>query len=635
MSIFSNSETESFIGEDNAPLPGALNNISNSEPPRFSSGIDNSPENGAIDMDQFPAGAPELDNILLPAAGPAILKSESAETEPSNDSEEKDLLTGELIQKRNTNTDRVGNNRSNARNLGLLIEEKKFIEFVGKSDRQDFYEFRVREKTDITATLDGLDGNADLFLLNQKGKVIEKSTNGGKKAEEIERTLNAGTYYIRVRSKNKNVNANYNLSLASKDEKVDPGFHPTEIHIKLKDPDSFTPNRIKNLVNNKGFSTQSVGKIVHQGDPDRKHPVHDWQVIEVEAGTDLEALKEKLLADSRIEAVEFNHNISIEAKTNDTDFSELWGLHNTGQTGGTKNADINAPQAWNTQMGSKNVVVAVIDTGVDYEHPDLADNMWTNSGETAGNSKDDDGNGFVDDVYGYNWLDSNGDPMDDHSHGTHVAGIVGAVGDNNLGVTGVSPTVSIMALRFMGANGSGTTSDVAEAITYAADNGADIINASFTGTNSSTVMEQAIDYASDAGVLFVAAAGNSGEDNDAIPNYPASYDIANILAVAATDSNDLLADFSNYGATSVDMAAPGESILSTTLDDDYEYKSGTSMATPHVAGAAAVLLAQKPNLSVKRLRNLLKDRGRKLNSLEDKTATGRRLRLNTSLNVIS
>jgi subtilisin family serine protease len=286
-------------------------------------------------------------------------------------------------------------------------------------------------------------------------------------------------------------------------------------------------------------------------------------------------------------------------------------------------------------MGSEDVVVAVIDSGVDYEHPDLEDNMWTNSEEIAGNSKDDDGNGYVDDVYGYDWIDSDSDPMDDNSHGTHVAGIIGAVGDNSLGVTGVSPEVSIMALRFMDADGNGTTSGVAQAITYAADNGADIINASFAGTSSSVLMEEAIEYASDKGVLFVAAAGNSGEDNDATPSYPASYDIDNILAVAATDSDDELASFSNYGETSVDMAAPGVSILSTVPGEDYETMSGTSMATPHVAGAAAVLLAEKPNLSVKRLRGLLKNKGRKLDSLADSTATGRRLRLNTSLNVIS
>jgi len=629
------SDVFDFMEEDNAPLPGAIDNNNISDPLRFSTGIDNSPENGAIDMDRFQPGEPELDKILLPPEEPIGLENGSTEPRPSKNSEEKDPLTGELLQTRNSTRDRAGNDRSNARNFRLLTEERNIKEFVGEGDRLDFYKFRVSERTEITASLQELDGNADLYLLNRKGKVMEKSINGGKNPEEIERTLNPGIYYLKVRSKNKNVNANYNLSLTPKDEKADLGYHPTQIHIKFKEPDSFGSNRIKNIVTNKGFGPKSVGNIVHQRHPDKEHPVHDWQVIEVEAGTDLEALKEQLLADPRIEAVEFNHNISIEAKTNDTEFSELWGLHNTGQTGGTRNADINAPQAWNTQMGSEDVVVAVVDTGVDYEHPDLEDNMWTNSGETAGNSKDDDGNGFVDDVYGYDWFDSDSDPMDDHSHGTHVAGIIGAVGDNDLGVAGVSPEVSIMALRFMGADGSGTTAEVAQAIVYAVDNGADIINASFASTNSSTLMEEAIEYAEEEGVLFVAAAGNDGEDNDETPNYPASYDISNILAVAATDSDDKLADFSNYGATSVHMAAPGESILSTTLDDDYEYKSGTSMATPHVAGAAAVLLAEKPNLSVTRLRNLVRSRGRKLNSLEDKTTSGRRLNLLTALNVIS
>lgn len=585
-------------------------------------------------------GSDTLDDLLLPQNGPGPLEANQDDRNQLPGAQDplpgaQDPLTGAPVETLEPPKDRAGNNRSRAHNLDLLIGNKSLREFVGKSDRQDFYEFKVKDKTDITIALSELDGNADLYLLNRKGKVLKKSINAGKTEEEIERTLNPGTYYVRVRSKNKNVNANYKLSLGRTGDKDDLGYQTTQILIKPKQPEKFGSGKIKNLVEKEGFGPESVNKIVHQRDPNRDDPVFDWQVIEVEAGTDLEALKAKLLADPRIEAVEFNNNISLSAKTNDTEFDELWGLHNTGQTGGSRNADINAPQAWNTQMGSEDVVVAVIDSGVDYEHPDLEDNMWTNSEEIAGNSKDDDGNGYVDDVYGYDWIDSDSDPMDDNSHGTHVAGIIGAVGDNELGVTGVSPEVSIMALRFMDADGNGTTSGVAQAITYAADNGADIINASFAGTSSSVLMEEAIEYASDKGVLFVAAAGNSGEDNDETPNYPASYDIDNILAVAATDSEDELASFSNYGATSVDMAAPGVSILSTVPDEDYETMSGTSMATPHVVGAAAVLLAQRPNLSVKRLRNLLKNRGRKLDSLADSTATGRRLNLKNALNAIS
>ncbi len=648
VSNFCDLEGNSFIWPSSDALPGMLNDSNITAPFRSSSGIKNIAENGAEMLEPLKAmGGDTVDDLLLPQNGPGPLEVPDdgnqlpgtkdplpGAKDPLTGAKEpltgaQDPLTGEPVK------DRAGNNRSRAYNLHLLIGSKSLREFVGKSDRQDFYEFKLKDKTDITIALSELDGNADLYLLNRKGKVIKKSINAGKTEEEIERTLNPGTYYVRVRSKNKNVNTHYKLSLGRTGDKDDLGYQTTQILIKAKQPEQFGSGKIKNLAQKEGFGPKSVNKIVHQRDPNRDDPVFDWKVIEVEAGTDLEALKERLLADPRIEAVEFNNNISLSAKTNDTEFDELWGLHNTGQTGGSKNADINATQAWNTQMGSEDVVVAVIDSGVDYEHPDLEDNMWTNSEEIAGNSKDDDGNGYVDDVYGYDWIDSDSDPMDDNSHGTHVAGIIGAVGDNSLGVTGVSPEVSIMALRFMDADGNGTTSGVAQAITYAADNGADIINASFAGTSSSVLMEEAIEYASDKGVLFVAAAGNSGEDNDATPNYPANYDIDNILAVAATDSEDELASFSNYGETSVDMAAPGVSILSTVPGEDYETMSGTSMATPHVAGAAAVLLAEKPNLSVKRLRNLLKNKGRKLDSLADSTATGRRLRLNTSLNVIS
>lgn len=645
MSNFCDLEENSFIWPKTDALPGLLNDSNITDPLRYSSG--NHAEHGTKALEPLKAiGSDTVDNLLLPQNGPAPLDlntddSNQQPTEPPLDpltgttEPPPDPLTGGPVDNLEIPKDRAGNNRFHAQDLHLLIGSKSLREFVGKSDRLDFYEFKIKDKTDVTIALSEMSGNADLDLLNGKGKVIEKSTNPGKNEEEIERTLGQGTYYVRVRSKNKNVNANYRLSFGPTVDKDDLGYQTTQILIKPKEPEEFGSGKIKNLVKKEGFGPKSVNKIVHQREPNRDDPVFDWHVIEVEAGTDLEALKEKLLADPRIEAVEFNNNISLSAKTNDTDFEELWGLHNTGQTGGTSNADINAPQAWNTQMGSEDVVVAVIDSGVDYEHPDLADNMWTNSGEIAGNSKDDDGNGYVDDVYGYDWIDSDSDPMDDNSHGTHVAGIIGAVGNNKLGVTGVSPEVSIMALRFMDASGNGTTSGVAQAITYAADNGADIINASFAGTSSSVLMEEAIEYASDKDVLFVAAAGNNGEDNDETPNYPASYDVSNILAVAATDSDDELASFSNYGATSVDMGAPGVSILSTVPDDDYDIMSGTSMATPHVAGAAAVLLAEKPNLSLKRLINLLKNRGNKRDSLADNTATGRRLNLKNALNAIT
>jgi subtilisin family serine protease len=252
---------------------------------------------------------------------------------------------------------------------------------------------------------------------------------------------------------------------------------------------------------------------------------------------------------------------------NDPSFGSLWGLDNTGQTGGTPDADIDAPEAWDEYgTGSSDVVVAVIDTGVNHAHPDLRPNRWVNTGEIPNNGVDDDENGWVDDYFGYdfyNWDNTPYDAYDGDQHGTHVAGTVGAKGDNGIGVAGVNWDVTIMPVKFLGPMG-GWDVDGAEAIVYAVDNGADVINASWGG-GWSDILEEAINYAADNGVLFVAAAGNWGEDVDAMPewNYPASSQAPNVVTVAATDHNDELTWWSNYGSQTVEVAAPGENIVST------------------------------------------------------------------------
>ena len=270
----------------------------------------------------------------------------------------------------------------------------------------------------------------------------------------------------------------------------------------------------------------------------------------------------------------------------DPNYGALWGLHNMGQTGGTPDADIDAPEAWDIHKGSSDVVIAVIDTGVAYNHPDLDDgtrnNIWTNDVELNGTpGVDDDGNGYVDDVYGWDFVGGDSDPTDYLFHGTHVAGTIAALGNNSTGITGVNWYASIMPLRIFGASGYGDTAKAIEAILYAANNGARVINASWGGEGFSQALYDAISYANDAGCLFVAAAGNSGDDNDINPFYPASYDLPNIISVAATEHNDNLAGFSNFGATSVDVAAPGLNVLSSipfiglgpenqVLDEDFE-----------------------------------------------------------------
>lgn len=295
-----------------------------------------------------------------------------------------------------------------------------------------------------------------------------------------------------------------------------------------------------------------------------------------------------------------DYRVQLLLTPNDPQFGSLWGLSNTGQTGGTAGADISAPAAWETTTGS-NLVVAVIDTGVDYTHPDLAANVWVNAGEVAGNGVDDDHNGYVDDVHGYDFVNRDGNPLDDHNHGTHVAGTIGAVGNNGIGVAGVNWNIKIMALKFLDAGGGGNLSDAIAAINYAVANGATISNNSwgFNGGFSQPLYD-AIRSAQSAGHLFVAAAGNGnafgiGQDNDQTAFYPASFDLNNIIAVAATDPNDNRAIFSNYGATSVDLAAPGVDILSTTRNNTYSTFSGTSMAAPHVTGVAALVRGLHPD----------------------------------------
>ncbi|MEW6743095.1 MAG: S8 family peptidase [Planctomycetota bacterium] len=303
-------------------------------------------------------------------------------------------------------------------------------------------------------------------------------------------------------------------------------------------------------------------------------------------GVDLRWALQTLNADPRVEYAEPNYLHRADGYPNDPYFSQQWGWHQG------NDADVDAPEAWDVMTDAGGIIVGIIDTGIDYNHVDLQNNMWRNPGEVPGNGIDDDQNGWVDDVYGIDAYNNDGDPWDDNHHGTHVAGTVGADTNNGIGVAGACWNVQLLALKFLGADGTGYDSGAITCLYYGVSKGAYLTNNSWGGGDYNQAVRDAIDAAGDAGQLFCAAAGNRGRNNDLRPYYPGSYDLPEIVAVAATTAEDQLASFSNYGPTSVDLGAPGEGIYSTWPGDCYDYLSGTSMATPHVTGTAALLYAR-------------------------------------------
>jgi subtilisin family serine protease len=401
-----------------------------------------------------------------------------------------------------------------------------------------------------------------------------------------------------------------------------------------------------------GTSVETIEKIAEEHNDvveDEIEAVHGLAVIEDEDGLDAETVAAQYRALSDIvDYAEPNYEINLEPEfssrsdkgapaeldryvpdnwPNDPQFTDQWSLENTGQRGGKSKADISAIRAWDKTKGSDKVVVAVLDSGVDYTHPDLKNNIWVRP-ETLPEYEDDD-LGTIDDEHGYSAFEDS-DPMDDNGHGTHCAGIIGAEGDNGFGITGINWNVKIMPLKFMSANGSGTTKDAIEAINYVIDRkqhgiNVRVISASWGSMVKSRALQDVIKKAGEEGILFVAAAGNSSDDSDRRPHYPAGFDLPNVISVAALDRNDQLASFSNYGAKSVFIAAPGKDILSTWLKGEFREASGTSMATPEVAGVAALIISTKPKISITELRERLKNSVDTLPSLKGKVATGGRI----------
>jgi subtilisin family serine protease len=321
--------------------------------------------------------------------------------------------------------------------------------------------------------------------------------------------------------------------------------------------------------------------------------------------------------------------------SNDTYIDLQWGIHNTGQTiqgsVGTPDADIDGFEAWDITTGNANFVVAIIDTGTEWSHVDLAANIYSNPGEVAGNGVDDDGNGYVDDVRGWDFYSNDNDPGDSDGHGTHTAGTVGAVGNNGIGVAGVNWQCKLMPLRFLGPQG-GYTSDAILAVEYCAAMGVRVSNNSWGGGGFSTGLYDAIDASKAMGHVFVAASGNSGVNTDSSPHYPSSYNLDNIVSVAATDNQDQMASFSNYGASSVDLGAPGVDIASTYTGDGYVWMSGTSMACPHVAGVATLVYAKNPGWSYSQVVSQLLSTVRPTSAMSGTTVTGGVLNAQAAVN---
>ena len=342
-----------------------------------------------------------------------------------------------------------------------------------------------------------------------------------------------------------------------------------------------------------------------------KKGLSGMQVVKLEQGQNIEDAIAEYESNPDVLYAVPNYKINLFTTPNDPSFSQQWAL-----------SLISAPQAWGKTTGSNMVVIAVLDTGIDYNHPDLAANIWTNTKEVTGNTLDDDNNGYIDDARGWNFVDKNNNPMDTNGHGTACAGIAGAIGNNNLGIAGVDWNVRVLPLKVIGSQGYGYESDAIDAILYANQVGADVISISWGGNGFDQALKDAID-ASPA--LVVCAAGNSGQNNDNSPVYPASYASANIISVAASDQNDNLASFSNYGTVSVDIAAPGVDIYSTKPGSLYGTVSGTSMAVPYVAGVAGLIKAEHPDWTATQIKdNILTNTDQKP-SLSDKVKTGGRI----------
>lgn len=342
----------------------------------------------------------------------------------------------------------------------------------------------------------------------------------------------------------------------------------------------------------------------------------------------------ELSSDPSVEYAEYSQTYTVTPMDNkeviqDAKYSDQWGLKNTGKNSGSwfnrgkAGEDINAEGVWKLTRGAKEVKIAVIDTGVDYSHKDLAGNMWTNEAEKNGlPGVDDDGNGYIDDIHGYDFANDDGDPQDGHGHGTHCAGNIGALHNRN-GIRGVMSKVKMVGIKFLSDSGRGETEHAIKSVDYAIKVGVNLMSNSWGGGGFSQALKDSIQAAHDAGIVFVAAAGNSRSDNDKRKTYPANYEIDNVISVGSHDGSGKRSSFSNFGKETVHVFAPGSNILSTIPNNRYSKMSGTSMACPLAAGAIGLLMGEYPNLTPLEIRERVIATGVKNGLLNNSTAGGR------------
>lgn len=396
---------------------------------------------------------------------------------------------------------------------------------------------------------------------------------------------------------------------------AEPEAVPGEFIVKMRDGVSVQANQ-------KAALSQELGAYVKSVLPDQNIVVVKRPVFEIST------LAVKSMAQNpNVEIVEPNYIYRANRLPNDPSLGLLWGLRNIGQKDssnqvGVAGVDIGAEQAWDIETGNPNTLIAVIDTGVDYNHPDLKANVWTNEAEANGKAGvDDDNNGFIDDIHGYDFANNDGDPMDDQGHGSHCSGTIAGKGDDGAGIVGVAWNAKIMGVKFLTAEGSGTLENALKSIDYATKMGAKIMSNSWGGGGASETLKAAIQRSHEAGALFVAAAGNSAMNNDSSPSYPASYNVPNVLSVAAIDNKGAIASFSNYGRNSVHVGAPGVNIYSST-GGAYDSWSGTSMACPHVSGIAALVVSHEPNLTNVEIKERIIATARPIAGLRGKVKSG-------------